>query len=251
MKKVFDGSYAYKTDVGRVRVSNEDQAFVSLNAAGEVFLIVCDGMGGQNKGDFASKMALDSLLDSFKNKSDHMPSFLYKHWIGRAIKKANLIIYNEAQNNNVYNDMGTTLICALIFGNKIMVANVGDSRAYALKDGKLIHLSEDQSYVDYLYRTGKISQEETKSHPDRHMLMNALGIFPSSSYDVNIRPYNGETVLLCSDGLYNNVSEPEIRAIMSSDDRADQKVMSFISEANCNGGSDNIAVSYWESLNRD
>jgi len=251
MKKRYKGTYAFKTDIGRVRVSNEDQASVMLNHDGEIFLIVCDGMGGQNKGDYASKMAIDSLLEAFSNKPSHLPMFLKKAWLSRAIKRANSIIFDEADKNPVYKDMGTTLVSVLISGDRMIVANVGDSRAYALQNDKLIRLSEDQTYVDYLYRTGKISESQTLSHPERHVLMNALGIYPSASFDIKIMPYAGESVLLCSDGLYNNVPESEIRAVISTDERADQKAMSLINEANANGGSDNIGVSYWETIQDD
>lgn len=251
MKKGFKGTCAFKTDIGRVRISNEDQATVKINSLGEVFLIVCDGMGGQNKGDFASKMGIDSLLDSFLAKSNSLPTFAYKWWLGKAIKKANSIIYGEADKNPTYSGMGTTLVCALLSKDKLFLANVGDSRAYWLQKDKLVRLSQDQTYVDFLYRSGKISEAETLSHPDRHMLMNALGIYPSASYDLRVLPYAGESVMLCSDGLYNNVPETEIRAVLSTDERSDQKVFSLINEANHNGGSDNIAIALFEALSHD
>jgi serine/threonine protein phosphatase PrpC len=248
MAIAYKGTYAYLTDIGKVRVSNEDQAYVSLNSDGEVFLIVCDGMGGQNKGDYASKMAIDSMLDSFAQKPSHLPFFLRKTWITQAVKKANGIIFDEADKNAIYKDMGTTLVAAWIVKDRLVLANVGDSRCYALKNDQLVRYSEDQTYVDYLYRTGKISQSQTLSHPERHVLMNALGIYPSASVDVKVLPYHGESILLCSDGLYNNVAENEIRALIATDERADQKALSLINEANNNGGSDNIGVAYWETL---
>ena len=131
---------------------------------------------------------------------------------------------------------------------KIIVFNIGDSRAYWLKNNRLERLSEDQTYVDYLYRTGKITKDETMSHPDRHVLMNALGIYPSCSMDVKTYAYHGERVILCSDGLYNNVSETEISQVVSTDERPDQKVSSLINEANLNGGSYNIGIAYWEAF---
>ena len=110
-------------------------------------------------------------------------------------------------------------------------------------------LTNDQTYVNYLYRTGKISENQMSSHPEKHVLMNALGIFPSLGCDMFSFIYKGEGLLLCSDGLYNNVAEQEINAVTRSDDRVDQKVKSLIGEANANGGSDNIAVALWEANN--
>ena len=95
---------------------------------------------------------------------------------------------------------------------------------------------------------GGSDKEKTAAHPDRHVLMNALGIYPTASMDIDILDYHGESLLLCSDGLYNNLSDPEIRAILQTDDRPDQKARSLIIDANNNGGSDNIGVAYWEAF---
>ncbi|MBO4540465.1 MAG: serine/threonine-protein phosphatase, partial [Bacilli bacterium] len=166
----------------------------------------------------------------------------------RAIKLANYQIFEEADRNPVYKDMGTTLCAAFLCKNRIALYNIGDSRAYLSSGDRMKRITSDQTYVNYLFRTGKISAEETESRPDRHVLMNALGIFPSLSMDISILEYHGERVLLCTDGLYNNVSEPEISAILATDERVDQKVVSLIGTANANGGSDNIGIAYWEAI---
>ncbi len=248
----YKGTFAFRKDVGRVRLSNEDQCAVSLSSSGDVFLCVCDGMGGQNKGDYASKMALDSMLEDFRNMPK-IPTFLLKNWLSKAYKKANGLIYEEAGKNPLYHDMGTTCVTVLIRGNKLIVGNAGDSRAYCYSHDtlRLTRLTEDQTYVDYLYRTGRIQESEMSSRPDRHVLMNAMGISRGAYFDIKTYPYNGETILLCSDGLYNNLSEAEIKAVLSTDDRSDEKAGFLISEANANGGSDNIAVALWEALRRD
>lgn len=246
----YKGHFASRTDRGRVRISNEDQAFVLTNYNGDVLMVVCDGMGGQNKGDYASKMAVDYLVESFQKKRK-TPALLSRSWLLHTIKEANSIIYREATKNPTYRDMGTTCVAALIQGNKIILANIGDSRAYSYDEHGLSRLTEDQTYVDYLYRSGQIQDHERDTSPERHVLMNALGIFPSASCDLFVKPYYGETVLLCSDGLYNNVSEAEIRAVLATDERPDQKVSSLIAEANANGGSDNIAIAIWECEKHD
>ena len=221
MPKRYKGNIAFKTDQGRVRINNEDQARAAINSQGDVLLIVCDGMGGQNKGDYASRLAVETIIEAFRNKEMKGPLFFRKLWFERIIKKANSAIFDEAQKSDEYKDMGTTLVACYITGEKIIVFNIGDSRAYWLKNNRLERLSEDQTYVDYLYRTGKITKDETMSHPDRHVLMNALGIYPSCSMDVKTYAYHGERVILCSDGLYNNVSETEISQVVSTDERPD------------------------------
>jgi protein phosphatase len=251
MRSIYHGTYAYKTDIGKVRTANEDQAMVLTNAYGEVFLIVCDGMGGANKGDLASQLAIDAVTASFRHKHKHVAGYLDQLWITRACKEANKVIYDQAEKNPDCKGMGTTLVCALISGNKIMTANIGDSRAYRVTLEAIDQLTEDQTYVHFLVKTGKITPVEALTHPDRHVLMNALGIYPSVSLTINEYPYAGETILLCSDGLYNQVEAKQIHSILLTDERADQKVQSLISIANNNGGSDNIGVSYWESIDHD
>lgn len=253
MSKIYHGTYAYKTDLGRVRQKNEDQAMVLMNSSGETFLVVCDGMGGAKKGELASKLAIDILTDSFRHKSKHILSYGNRLWITKAAKEANTKINRYAEKNGKIKGMGTTMVAALLYGSKLMIANIGDSRCYLLdhEKGTIRLATEDQTYVRYLVSTGKISEEDALSHPDRHVLMNALGIYPSVSLSVDVMPYHGESILLCTDGLYNQVSEEQIANILLTDDRCDQKVSSLVAEANHNGGSDNIGIALWESIAND
>lgn len=247
-KKYVSGLFAFHTDVGKVRMNNEDQAIALSNAYGNTLLVVCDGMGGQNKGDFASNLAVSCVSDSFNSAPKFLCASHAKYWLIKALREANTAIFNEASKNAAYNGMGTTISVALIYHDKLITGQVGDSRIYRVSDPTGIEqLSEDQTYVGYLYRTGQITKEEMKTHPKRHMLMNALGIYPSVNVDVKIFPYVDETLLLCSDGLYNNVSETTISSILRGDDTPEQKVMELISIGNSNGGSDNIAAVVWEA----
>ncbi len=253
MSKVYHGTYAYKIDIGRKRQNNEDQAMVLMNSYGEAFLVVCDGMGGAKKGELASKIAIDVLTESFRHKPKHALAYGNRLWITKAAKEANAKINRYADKNNKVKGMGTTMVAALIFGSKIMIANIGDSRCYLYSHDKdkIKLMTEDDTYVRYLVSTGKISEEDALSHPDRHVLMNALGIYPSVSLTVDIKPYRGESVLLCTDGLYNQVTMEEMGNILSTDDRVDQKVSSLIAEANHNGGDDNIGIALWENIAND
>ncbi len=253
----YHGTYAYKTDIGMVRKTNEDQALILMNSDNEVFMVVCDGMGGAEKGDVASKLAIDQLSEAFKKKRKHHFAFNDKQWITKACKTANKKIYSlseklrKSEKRNEPLGMGCTMVAALISGDRLMIANIGDSRAYRLENGSLKQLTKDQTYVDYLVRTGKLSEEGAKTHPDRHVLTNALGVYNSLSISIDEHRYNGETILLCSDGLYNNLETKEIANILSTDERTDQKVISLISVANHEGGSDNIGIALWECINND
>jgi len=248
MKKYLTGRFSYRTDVGKVRVNNEDQAIALTNASGNVLLIVCDGMGGQNKGDLASSLAVNTIVSSFKERKGFLNTYFARSWVNKVIREANKNIYEQAQNNPAYRGMGTTVTMLLIIKDIAILANAGDSRCYFLKNHHdLVQMSEDQTYVSYLIRTGQITPEEALTHPKRHVLMNALGIYPSASVDIKTIPYLNEIVLLCSDGLYNNVPFEDISAIVKGNDSLEQKVNELIAVGNKNGGSDNIAVVLWEA----
>ena len=250
MSKIIVGNYCYKTDVGRVRITNEDQAKVILNANGRILMIVCDGMGGQNHGELASRLALEIVEEEFL-KCPFIPSPNFERfWLRNAIKKANTAIFNEALQNPIYKGMGTTFTAILLAPKHITIAHIGDSRAYLLKDNKLVQITSDQTYVAYLARVGNLTEEEISKHPKRHVLLNALGVYPSLSCDLKTIKYEGEHVLLCSDGLFNNIPLSDLESVIKTDETPQQKTDQLISLANANGGSDNIAIAYWEAKRR-
>ncbi len=250
-KKTIKGQFGSKTDIGRVRITNEDQALSLINASGDVLLAVCDGMGGHNKGDYASRIARDTIVEEFRNKSGFLTKYGPRFWLAKTIKKVNTNIYNEAQSNPEYKDMGTTAVLALFHEDLIFLLNVGDSRAYSVTFSGLKQLTSDQSYVEYLYKTGKISAAEKNTSQDRHILMNAIGPFPSISYEITVIQNMKNPILLCSDGIYNNLSDKEIHSVLRTNERVEQKIASLISIGNANGGTDNMAVSYWEAIEND
>ena len=245
----YEGSFAFMTDKGKVRENNEDRAMILTNAEGDALIMVADGMGGSNKGDLASEMAALTMREEFAEKKHFLNKARNKFWLMQTIKKANKEIYDKSQQDISFQGMGTTLNCCMIVGDTLYLANLGDSRAY-LDDGKkLIQISEDETYANYLAKTSQISVEESKSLPERHVLMNALGIYPSLSLQVEAMPYSGEKILACTDGLYNQMGDDVIHAIISTNERPDQKVSTLIGTANASGGSDNIGVAYWETIN--
>ena len=246
-KKYLYGRYSYKVDIGKVRLNNEDRAIALTNTRGNILLIVCDGMGGQSKGDMAASIAIDTITEAFRDKESFSGPFFAKRWVANIVRAANTEVYRQASKSEKYHGMGTTLTLVLIINDYMIVAHVGDSRAYSFRNRVLTQITEDQTYVQYLYRIGEIKKEDISTHPKRHVLMNALGIYPSLDLDVKTMPYLGDTVLLCSDGLYNNVSESDLLTIIKGNDTPDQKVNELVSLANNNGGSDNIAVVIWEA----
>ena len=247
MKTYLTGRFSFKTDIGKIRLSNEDQACALINASGNVLLIVCDGMGGQSKGDLASSLAINTVISSFKSRKGFLNKYFAKFWVGNVIREANKCVYEQSKSNPSYEGMGTTLTLLLIIKDTAILGHVGDSRCYFLRNREFEQMSEDQTYVGYLLRTKQITEEEALIHPKRHVLMNALGVYPSASIDIKSFPYMGETVLLCSDGLYNNVPKDDIASVLKSEDSVEQKVNELIAIGNKNGGSDNIAVVIWEA----
>ena len=241
------GRFAFQTDIGKVRINNEDQALATINARGNILLLVCDGMGGQNKGDYASSLAVNIISEAFRKKRKFYNRYSAIRWSMKTVKKANKKINNKAIENPMYEGMGTTLTMALVVKDFMVLCQVGDSRCYSRHLRNFKQISEDQTYVAYLYRTGQIKKEEMQTHPKRHVLMNALGYYPSLELDLKVLPYHKETLLLCSDGLYNNLSDNDIASIVKGNDTVEQKVNELISLANANGGSDNIAVVLWEA----
>jgi len=246
-KKYLSGTFFSKTDVGKIRVSNEDRTVSLVNSRGNVLLAVFDGMGGQNKGDYASTLGANILKDCFLNKSRFTSKISCYSWITKTIREINKSVFDEANRDETYSGMGSTMTMVLILPKFFLVAQVGDSRCYVLRNKVLTQLTEDQTLVNYLYRTGKITKDEMKTHPKRHILMNAIGTYPMCEADINTYPYLDETILVCSDGLTNNVKEKEIESILKTDDTTEQKTNELISLANANGGSDNIAVVLWEA----
>ena len=246
--KNYKGTYAYQCDIGRVRKSNEDRVKGMVNSFNNVLLVVADGMGGHKKGEYASNEVVSFLSKEF-NRKGRFTSFFDAHfWLCSTVKKINKNIFNLQDNDENYRGMGSTICVALIYKRRLMVLNAGDSRCYILKNNKLEQITEDQTYVRYLINSGQINEKEALTHPKRHYLTNAIGLFPTFSYDLFIYDYHGESLFLCSDGLYNNVSFSDIEANLRSNNSVDDKINSLVNLANYNGGSDNISCILWESL---
>ena len=245
------GRFGCKTDIGLVRASNEDKALSLIDADGNVLLVICDGMGGYMKGDFASKIAQDILISGFNSKKKWIFPFQVSQWVSKIIKSINYSVYTEATDSDNFKGMGTTLVMAIFFKDNIYIANVGDSRCYMLQEDKVQQLTRDQTYVEYLLSHNKISEDEKLTSKDRHALMNFIGKNKVVDYEYKVVKNERKTILLCSDGLYNNASNKQIFSALNSDERLDQKISTLIGIAKANGGTDNIAVSMWEPYKND
>lgn len=248
MSQYLSGNYCFLTNKGLVRETNEDSARCATNPYGNVLLVVADGMGGHSKGEYASNLLVNHLCDSFLNIEEEFKNIkVAAKWLNKVINEANAKIYLKAQQDPEYRGMGTTLSACLIIKDALITAQVGDSRIYRLNNNNLEQISTDQTYVNYLINIKKLSVEEANSHPDRHKLTNAVGTKAVLNVDIQLYRYNNERLLLCSDGLYNNVPVGDLHYILRGNDSLDKKCMQLIAFGNANGGTDNMAVIIWEA----
>ncbi|MCQ2087106.1 MAG: protein phosphatase 2C domain-containing protein [Bacilli bacterium] len=241
------GNFAEKVDIGKVRRTNEDRSLAVVNAGGDVLLAVCDGMGGDNKGDLAASLTIETIDELFVKVKKFKKPWNAKSFIKRCFRVANRVVYNESHTHEMYKDMGTCVSIAIITEGFMVTGQMGDTRVYKLAAGTLTQLTTDHSLAMREYRMGKISKDEVKTAKNRHILTNALGIHKIPASDIEEYEYRGETILVCSDGLYNNVSTAELESILKGTDSTSSKINQLINQANANGGSDNIAAVLWES----
>ena len=242
------GNFCSLVDKGKIRETNEDSALATVNAFGNVLLIVADGMGGAAKGEYASNKVTKTFNSEFHNlEKELVNEKQITKWINKNVIKINKMIFAKANKDKEYRGMGTTLSLCMIVKNILVTAQIGDSRIYQIKDYKLTQISDDQTYATYLLHENKISPKEAKIHKDRHKLTNALGTKSVVNVDIKAFPYEGERILLCSDGLYNNVSSLILESILNGNDSLDKKCQQLIAFGNANGGSDNMAVVIWEN----
>src|SRR3954454_2122920 len=221
----------YASDLGRQRQGNEDNFFVRAP-----LFVVADGMGGAQAGEVASEIAVRSFDEDLPNGS-------LAEALVRVIESANKRIHEKARGDESLHGMGTTTTAAYVDDDEVVIAHVGDSRAYLLRDGDLIRLTKDHSLVGELVARGKLTEEQAEQHPQRSVITRALGPEPNVQVDVDIFPAKaGDLFLLCSDGLTAMVHEPKLRPLFDDTDSLETLGKRLIDAANAAGGRDNITV---------
>jgi PPM family protein phosphatase len=220
------------TDTGLQRRANEDSLLVR-----SPLFVVADGMGGAQAGEVASSIAVDMFRDGLQNGTDPESSLLTQ------VEQANSRI-NELSHQRVeHAGMGTTITAVHVGEQDVSIAHVGDSRAYCLRDGELLRLTDDHSLVDELIRQGKLTPEEAEEHPQRSVITRALG--PEATVEVDVRSFRGrpgDVYLLCSDGLTTMVGEEDLLELLATHARLRDAGEALIAAANTAGGKDNITV---------
>ena len=235
---------AGKTDVGSVRPENQDDYRAGELNSDAAWGLVCDGMGGANAGNVASRFAAQSFIESAGDAlSGTLDETARQNLLTQALKRANETVFSLAGRQPEVRGMGTTLVAALIQGDCATVINVGDSRAYRF-DGEAMHqISEDHSYVEEMVAMGQMERDSSAYNRQKNIITRAMGIsetVDTDFFEVDLEP--GDYFLLCSDGLTNMVEDRDICRIVSGPGTMREKASALIAEANRRGGNDNIAV---------
>jgi serine/threonine protein phosphatase PrpC len=230
------------TDTGCERDLNEDRYAVVESPSGLAWL-VCDGMGGATGGELAAQLAIDAIRRDLEN----LPARPSEEALRNALLEANRVIVLRRQ-NQAFAQMGTTIVGAMFDGPEVVIAHVGDSRAYLIRDGAIQQLTIDHTYVQELVEKGHIKPEDALAHPQAHILTRAIGSEPA--LEISLQQYwvcetsaeeRPDLLVLCTDGLYSQVNEAEVATIVT-DDSPQGACVKLVELAKARGGYDNISV---------
>ena len=240
-----------KTDIGSVRDNNQDSFFVDYldcDIGEEVFLaVVCDGMGGAAGGSLASELAVQTFVNELsagmKNVSEEkLSKDSCELLLSYAAKCANSAVFETARENPALRGMGTTLVAMMVFRDTVYALNIGDSRLYVIGEDGMCKLTRDHSYVQTLLDQGKISEEQAKVHPNKNVIMRAVGTDASVEADFFKLHPDRKSFLLCSDGLSNFVDDASMEQTVRESETVREAVNTLVEKANAAGGGDNITA---------
>ena len=233
-----------KTDLGRVRENNEDKFDFyepedpAVLATKGCFYGIADGMGGHNAGQIACELALKTIIQSYYAG----PSPDAEACLRRAIDEANALIFDTAQMIPDRHGMGTTLTAAIVRDDQVLIAQVGDSRAYLIREGRITQITQDHSWVAEQVRLGAMSLEEAQSSPFRNIITRSIGTAATVEADLTMHPLRvGDILVLCSDGLSGHVDPGEIQR-MVQEHSPSVAAARLVEQANERGGRDNITT---------
>jgi serine/threonine protein phosphatase PrpC len=238
-------------DKGKERSNNEDSlAAVTVNQASETeqqsvgIYAVADGMGGHQAGEVASKLAvrtaLRQLVGDVTESDGDLPEN-YQNWLKSAVALANQMVHNKGK--EAHRSMGTTLVMAVVVGHDVRIVNVGDSRAYLISPDGIRQITKDHSLVQMLVDAGAITPEQAAEHPQRNVLTQSIGTQPEVTIDAFQENLDeNESLLLCSDGLWEMLSDDKIKEIVLAAKTPDEACQALVDAANSAGGHDNIAA---------
>ncbi|MBM7647178.1 protein phosphatase [Bacillus ectoiniformans] len=233
----------FRTDRGRIRAHNEDNGGVFVNTVNDCLAIVADGMGGHNAGDIASQITIESMKSKWETVKQIETPNQAQEWLESAIYEVNQAIFAHSKGNEECSGMGTTLVAAICTTRFCTIANIGDSRCYLFNESGFNQVTEDHSLVNELVKSGEITKEDAEHHPRKNVLTRALGTDSVVKADFKTITFEeGDSLLLCSDGLSNKLTQQDIQQILQANLLLEEKADAFVRVANENGGEDNITL---------
>lgn len=230
---------AHLSTTGKVRTKNED-AVLLIGEADRGLAVVADGMGGHAAGDIASAIVREVFAASFEQMPERPMELT--DWIKQCVAEANekILQFSRAEQLAI---VGTTIACVCWVEDLLVIGHVGDSRVYALEEDKLKQLTDDHSYVNMLRQLGELSDEEVENHPRKNVITRSVGSNETVEVDIQVRDApDYDLILVCSDGLTDEVPDDIIERIVLDDVPLEEVVGRLVKEANARGGADNITI---------
>jgi len=233
------------SDVGRVRELNEDNWHWEPLDGEIVLYAVADGMGGHDRGEVASQIAVESLFEHAGERLAEVKKRdvrSLRDMLRDSMQSANRAVVSAGEEQD--SNMGTTLCAAMTFGdNDALIANVGDSRAYLVRESKLYPISRDHSLVAYLVQLGELTSEEARNHPSGNILVRSIGSVPEVEVDLyHLELQTGDRIMLCSDGLWGELPDDKLLEIMNDNSNPQDACRALVDAANDSGGRDNTTL---------
>ncbi len=232
-----------KTNVGKVRLNNEDSFFLTLEKINflDNLFIVADGMGGHSAGEVASQEAIKRLIEFILGRD--VIGKDYKTFLKKATEHANYQTYIKSVRDKGLKGMGTTMTVITIVDRMGFCTHVGDSRLYLYREGELKQQSVDHTFIQEIVQSGKLTEEEARVHPNRNMITRAVGIGANVAVDsFELYLQKDDIIMLCSDGLTGMIPDEMILETLNAEDTIENKTEKLIQQALDNGGEDNITV---------
>lgn len=232
------------TDLGNVRKQNQDfYDIVTLNPH-QLLLVVCDGMGGAKSGNVASRLATEVFVDEVRRMArEDMDTAQIREMLRDAVELANRAVFEQSKVSSDFAGMGTTLVAAVLLPDRAIIANVGDSRAYIFDKDGIRFMTVDHSLVELMVRRGEITREQAKNHPSKNLITRAVGTESKVMCDIYEQELRaGDAVLLCSDGLSNEMADQEILFEVVHGVQKDGCCQRLLDIAKGRGAPDNVTV---------
>ncbi len=233
----------YQTDPGKVRSHNEDSVSIVKNLNNEYLMVVADGMGGHKAGEVASSLVVNELTSRFSELSSIGTKEDAVIWLKEIIDEINVNILKYAEEHMDATGLGTTCVCSIFTDKFLLFGNIGDSSGYVYKNNKLYKVTKDHTLVNILLENGQLTESAAKTHPQKNILMKALGAAEEIEMDIFDVERSVDGILLCSDGLTNMLTVEQMEKVLNDRElELEGQVKKMIMKANMRGGTDNITV---------